>query len=57
MNEINAQSETKARCLPDLDPTRSRRQALLLLHRVLANSGDLAGLTHDATLNFEKKTH
>jgi DNA-binding MarR family transcriptional regulator len=28
-----------------------------LLRRVLANSGDLAGLTHDATLYFEKKTH
>ncbi|MEA3098792.1 MAG: hypothetical protein QOF74_3032 [Caballeronia mineralivorans] len=29
----------------------------ILLRRVLANSGDLAGLTHDATLYFEKKTH
>jgi DNA-binding MarR family transcriptional regulator len=27
-----------------------------MLRRVLANSGDLAGLTHDATLYFEKKT-
>src|SRR5258708_2175683 len=29
----------------------------ILLRRVLANGGDLAGLTHDATLYFEKKTH
>lgn len=28
-----------------------------LLRRVLANSGDLAGLTHDTTLYCEKKTH
>jgi DNA-binding MarR family transcriptional regulator len=28
-----------------------------MLRRVLANSGDLAGLTHDAALYLEKKTH
>ena len=28
-----------------------------MLHRVLANSGDLAGLTHDAALDLEKKQH
>ena len=28
-----------------------------MLRRVLANSGDLAGLTHDAALYPEKKTH
>jgi DNA-binding MarR family transcriptional regulator len=28
-----------------------------MLRRVLANSGDLAGLTHDVALYLEKKTH
>ena len=28
-----------------------------MLRRVLANNGDLAGLTHDAALYLEKKTH
>jgi DNA-binding MarR family transcriptional regulator len=28
-----------------------------MLRRVLANSGDLAGLTHDAALYLEKKSH